>query len=147
MWSPKSRLGRRFGPALSTIWPQKVGNQEVNGCVEIWLEVPEKWPARLLCIGSSDQTAKKLSGPAASLCRPLMAAELLKTGQKSLLLFSKKWALTKANMPGRLTVIRMLTITSTSDCVGSEAVASSGIRSTQQEDQSRPAPNWRLNLT
>lgn len=146
MWRQKSPQARQFGRVLNMTWPARTANQAASGWPVAWPEAPARWPTRHLFSGCSDPTAKKQSGPAASVCRPPMAAGRLKTGLKSLLLFSKKWTLTQPNTPGLVTVIHTRMTMCTCGCAGWEATACYGIRSTLRGGQSRRAVNWRLNL-
>lgn len=148
MWCQRSLQVHQSERPLNTIWPLKVANQAANGSAgACWLVLPARWPARHRISDGSDQIAKKQSGPAASVCRPLMAAGRLKTGLKSRPLFSKKWGSMRANTPGQRTVIHIKTTIFISDYVESEATACYGIRSTQQGARSKLAANWRSNLT
>lgn len=147
MWRQRSPHPRQFALRWTTTWPARTANQVANGWLETCPEAGEKWPAKLVYFGSSDRTASEQSGRAASACRHQMGAEQLKTGRKSPPRFSKKWASTNANMPGRLTATHIRTTTSTSGCAGSEVTECYGIRSTARSGRSRHAPSWRLNLT
>ena len=146
MWFQKSQRRRQFDRRWSTTWPARTASQAGNGSAAAWPVLPARWPPRHRFSGSSDQIARKRSGPAASVCRPLMAAGQLKTGRQSLNLFSKKWTLTRKNTLGLVTVIHTRMTMFTCGCAVSEVTECYGIRSTQQNGRSRRAANWRPNL-